>query len=235
VPGLRISELARTSGFSVTTLRYYETVGLLEPARDRNGYRSYEPADVERLRFVSAAKALGLRLDEIVELVARRDGGACAPVRERIAELVAEKLSDTRNSIEQLTMLASELARIAARMGATAVPASCGEGCGCPDHLVELEPRPAACSLTGPELAIRRADWQVAVASARRREPTSYGWRLWFPAEPERAAGVAALAAAELRCCSSLSFTVSFAGDDFVLDVGVPPDARPVLADVFGA
>ena len=67
---LRIGELAKLVGTSTSALRYYEEAGLLEPPeRTDSGYRTYPSAAVGRLQFLNRAKALGLTLSEIRQLV----------------------------------------------------------------------------------------------------------------------------------------------------------------------
>lgn len=57
---MQIRELAWRSGVSAKTIRYYEAVGLLlTPTRAENNYRDYEPAAVERLRFIAGARSFG--------------------------------------------------------------------------------------------------------------------------------------------------------------------------------
>jgi len=74
VRGLRVAELAAEVGLAPDTIRYYERAGLLPaPARTASGYRAYDPAAVERLRFVRGAQRLGLRLKDIADLLAVRD------------------------------------------------------------------------------------------------------------------------------------------------------------------
>jgi MerR family transcriptional regulator, copper efflux regulator len=74
---LYIGELARRAGVSVETVRYYERRGLVAPPRrSASGYREYGPADVDRLRFIGRAKALGFTLTEIASLLA--SGGAAS-------------------------------------------------------------------------------------------------------------------------------------------------------------
>jgi DNA-binding transcriptional MerR regulator len=67
--GLRISQLAQTTGFPTATLRCHETIRLLAPERDPNGQGRYGGADVDRQRFVGWAKQLNLRLAEIAALI----------------------------------------------------------------------------------------------------------------------------------------------------------------------
>jgi DNA-binding transcriptional MerR regulator len=95
--GLRVAELAELVGLSPDTVRYYERVGLLSPpARTPSGYRSYDHAVVDRLKFIQGAQRLGLRLRDIAELLAVRDTGVCACepaeqlLRRRLTDLDAE-------------------------------------------------------------------------------------------------------------------------------------------------
>ncbi len=67
---LLIGEVARITGFSTKTLRYYEEVGLVRPAsRTEAGYRLYGEPEVARLEFIKQAKRIGLTLKEIKELI----------------------------------------------------------------------------------------------------------------------------------------------------------------------
>ena len=66
-----IGAAAKRAGVGIDTIRYYEREGLLPPPRRRaSGYRDYDAAAVERLRFIRRAKALGFTLEEIRELLA---------------------------------------------------------------------------------------------------------------------------------------------------------------------
>jgi MerR family transcriptional regulator, Zn(II)-responsive regulator of zntA len=73
---LRIGELAVQVGLNPKSIRHYEAIGLLPiPQRTDAGYRFYGDADQERLLFITKAKAIGLTLREIRELLTLRDGG----------------------------------------------------------------------------------------------------------------------------------------------------------------
>jgi DNA-binding transcriptional MerR regulator len=105
---MTITDLAESQGLRSDTLRYYERVGLLRPAgRTTAGYRLYDAAATERLRFIKGLQRMGLRLADIKELLAVRDRGGCpcghtaVVVERRLAELDAE--------IEQLEALRGEL------------------------------------------------------------------------------------------------------------------------------
>ena len=68
---LRIDEVARQTGMSKRTLRYYEELGLLERAqRSEGNYRMYRAEDVSALQRIKAMRdLLGLELNEIREMV----------------------------------------------------------------------------------------------------------------------------------------------------------------------
>jgi DNA-binding transcriptional MerR regulator len=55
-----IGELAERTGTSERLLRYYERVGLLRPARQPNGYRTYDESAEEAVRRIRALLAAGL-------------------------------------------------------------------------------------------------------------------------------------------------------------------------------
>lgn len=61
---MRIGEVAKRAGVSVKAVRYYESVGLIEPLRASNGYREYDERHVRLAREVGALKSLGIRVDD---------------------------------------------------------------------------------------------------------------------------------------------------------------------------
>ena len=120
---LKISELARRSGVSPRTIRFYETAGVFPaPPRAPNGYRLYTAEAAEILRFIQRAQGLGLTLAEIREMVTiRRKGRApCDHVRdlaERRLEAIAQAL---RELAAQRRMLRDLLTSWPARAGGAA-------------------------------------------------------------------------------------------------------------------
>ncbi len=127
---MTIGEVARRSGFTVKALRFYDRRGLLPPAgRSPARYRLYSEADLHRLEFIRHAKALGLTLDEICELVAsaRQDGRGLT--RARLRRILGERITQTAHQIATLTRLRNELER---RRRALARRAPRGRGyCAC--------------------------------------------------------------------------------------------------------
>jgi DNA-binding transcriptional MerR regulator len=62
---VRIGELAKRTGVSERSLRYYEEQGLLLPTRTPNGYRHYAESDVDVVRHVRTLLAAGLNTEFI--------------------------------------------------------------------------------------------------------------------------------------------------------------------------
>jgi DNA-binding transcriptional MerR regulator len=107
----RIGELSVKTGVSPKTIRYYEQVGLLPPARRAgNGYRLYDEADVERLRFVRGARALDFALDEIAEILTFRDRGT--PPCKYVMGVVRDRIHAIQERIRSLEQLSGELAAL---------------------------------------------------------------------------------------------------------------------------
>lgn len=107
---ITVGEAARRAGISPKAVRLYETRGILPPAeRTEAGYRTYTQHDVEILRFVRRARALGLRLDEIRRIVDLERHGAqpCATVM----ELLEGHLREIDRTITDLRALRKDLVR----------------------------------------------------------------------------------------------------------------------------
>lgn len=142
---LLISDLAARTGFTPSTLRYYEQVGLIAATeRSSGGYRLYDETAVSRLRFIDRGKQLGLPLGEIRELVAVWDGGLCAHVQDRLRAHVTAKAAEVRSRIDDLTAFAGQLDHARNELAATAPDGPCGDGCGCVDPPEQGAPEPPA-------------------------------------------------------------------------------------------
>ncbi len=68
---ISIGEMSEICKVSKRTLRYYDVIGLIEPAYTNpdNGYRYYEPYQVGRVHLIKQMQELGISLDEIVSCV----------------------------------------------------------------------------------------------------------------------------------------------------------------------
>ena len=127
-----IGETAERTGFTASALRYYEGIGLVEPAtRTPAGYRLYDDGTLSRLTFISRAKQLGCSLEEITDLVGIWDGQRCGPVQKRFHDLVTTRLADAERQIAELTALAEQLRHAAAQLAGPAIDGPCDEGCAC--------------------------------------------------------------------------------------------------------
>lgn len=61
---MNIGTIARRSGLPAKTIRYYEEIGLIRPARGENGYRAFDEADLNKLVFVGRARSLGFSIED---------------------------------------------------------------------------------------------------------------------------------------------------------------------------
>ncbi len=65
-----VQKLARLAGISSRTLRYYDEIGILKPARiSSSGYRIYAQAEVDRLQQILFFRELGLSLERIKDII----------------------------------------------------------------------------------------------------------------------------------------------------------------------
>ena len=115
---LRIGQLATETGFTPKTLRYYEDVGLLRPTqRAESGYRLYDDAAVERLRFVRRAQGVGLRLEDIRRILEISDEGR-VPC-EHVMQVVDRELTRIAEQLEKLHQFRDGLLALRSRMTAS--------------------------------------------------------------------------------------------------------------------
>ncbi|MFB0919469.1 MAG: MerR family transcriptional regulator [Oscillospiraceae bacterium] len=87
-----VNKLAKLSGVTTRTLRYYDEIGLLSPERTgSNGYRIYGPAQVDALQQILFYRELGLGLDEIKTIIKSRDFDKSSTLRSHLASLLERK------------------------------------------------------------------------------------------------------------------------------------------------
>lgn len=245
--GLRIAEVARQSGFTPATLRYYEEIGLLPPPlRSASGYRLYDDHALARLAFIARAKQLGCTLDEITDLSIAWDGGQCGPVQDRLRAVVAAKLAESQARAVELAKLTADLRRAAAALEHHRPDGPCDDRCGCTGteptaSAVTLGPKPPraveppiACTLDAAAMPGRVQEWNQILGFVTARSAVDGGVRLQLdPATP--LGEVARLAGAEQGCCSFLSFAVTVDGRGTGLEIRAPADALSLVHGLFGA
>lgn len=112
------------TGIKVVTIRYYETIGLLQPAsRTLGNYRSYTLAHIVRLRFIRRCRDLGFTLDQVRDLLRLSSAGnqECSEV----VCITARHLEEIEQKISDLTRLASELRRLSQCCPGNSIIAEC--------------------------------------------------------------------------------------------------------------
>ena len=104
---MKVGELAKRTGISIRTLHHYDDIGLVSPShRTESGHRLYDREDVVRLQQVLSLRQMGFPLEEIRELLARRDFDA--------QELIRNHIDRLRRQIEVQQELCARLEAVAA-------------------------------------------------------------------------------------------------------------------------
>jgi Cu(I)-responsive transcriptional regulator len=108
---MNIGDAADQSGLPVKTVRYYDEIGLVSPARSASGYRAYSAANLHRLQFVSRARGLGFSLDDCRHLLSLYDDESRASAD--VKRIVRDKLVEVDRKIEELRGLRNTLTHLA--------------------------------------------------------------------------------------------------------------------------
>jgi DNA-binding transcriptional MerR regulator len=105
---LKIGELAKQAGVAVGTLRYYESLGLLQPTlRSSSGYRYYTADAARRVQFIKKAQKLNFSLQEIQQILAsRRQGITACPL---VQNLLTQKIDFLEEEIQRMSAFKAEL------------------------------------------------------------------------------------------------------------------------------
>jgi DNA-binding transcriptional MerR regulator len=121
---MRIGELARRSGTSARSIRYYEQQGLMVARRHANGYRDYDEAHLRLVREIRSLLVNGLDLEEIRPFVDCLHAG----IQARRAcpggvDVYRRKLAELDSRIGELRSLRDRIARELHQLQAGAGPA----------------------------------------------------------------------------------------------------------------
>lgn len=108
---MNIGSASSLSKLPTKTIRYYEEIKLIKPARAANGYRDYSDKDVHRLKFLQRARSLGFSVEECRLLLSlyEDDDRASADVK----ALAVEKISKIDDKIVELNALRETLSVLA--------------------------------------------------------------------------------------------------------------------------
>ncbi|MEZ5812934.1 MAG: Cu(I)-responsive transcriptional regulator [Rhizobiaceae bacterium] len=107
---MNIGTAAEKANLPAKTIRYYEDIDLIRPARAANGYRDYSDYDVHRLVFLQRARSLGFSIEECRLLLSlyQDENRASADVR----AIAAAKIGEIDRKIGELKSLRSTLATL---------------------------------------------------------------------------------------------------------------------------
>lgn len=93
-----VQKLGRLAGISTRTLRYYDEIGILKPARiNSSGYRIYGQSEVDRLQQILFYRELGVSLESIKDIVTAPSFDGAKALREH-----REKLLEKRQQLDKL-------------------------------------------------------------------------------------------------------------------------------------
>jgi len=109
-PGLRIGEIAKISGFSVKTIRFYCDKGLLHTARSEGKYRLFSLESLAELEIIRALRSMDVPISELARILEVRRAGICNC--SVIKDSISTNMASIDSRIEMLQMMKSELARL---------------------------------------------------------------------------------------------------------------------------
>lgn len=119
---MTIGCLAKASGVSVETIRFYQQKRLLPIPQRRHGrIRRYGAADSHRIGFIKAAQRMGFSLGEVGQLLKLEDGTRCTEA----ADLAARQLADVRAKLADLRRIESALSALVKECRAQRGSVSC--------------------------------------------------------------------------------------------------------------
>jgi len=136
---MKIGELAKHSGCSIQTIRYYEKEGLISaPERTDGNFRVYNSEALEKLSFIKNCRALDLKLSEIKQLIdlQHSPGKPC----ESVNEMVDTHMLVVEARIADLQKLHGDLKKLRLKCGNARSVDQCG-------ILGELSPKPQRSSI----------------------------------------------------------------------------------------
>lgn len=122
---IKIGELAKRTGATVETIRYYEKEGLLpEPSRSAGNYRLYNEEHIERLQFILHCRTLDMAMDEVRVLLQYWN----EPERDcdDVDALLDEHIEAVKIRIKELMQLKQHLTFLRQKCTSSAPAVSCG-------------------------------------------------------------------------------------------------------------
>ena len=118
---MNIGQAAAATGVTAKRIRYYEQIGLIEPAgRTDSGYRDFDARDLHTLRFIQRARRLGFPMPKISNLLAlwRDQHRSSADVK----QLAKEHIVELEQKIAELQLMVDTLRHLAHQCSGDARP-----------------------------------------------------------------------------------------------------------------
>ncbi|WP_118132803.1 Cu(I)-responsive transcriptional regulator [Oceanicella sp. SM1341] len=110
---MNIKEVAGLSGLPAKTIRYYEDIGLVRPARADNGYRAFSERDGAKLAFLARARSLGFSIDDCRALLSLYEDRSRASAD--VKALAEDRLEEIDRKITELEGLKATLSQLVRR------------------------------------------------------------------------------------------------------------------------
>lgn len=104
---MKIGEVAKQTGLSVKSIRYYHDIGLVCGGRNEAGYRVYRQRDIESLKFVHQCRDLGFSLEDCKQLLELRNNESRNA--EDVKQLTRSHLDYVEQQILKLHSLRAQL------------------------------------------------------------------------------------------------------------------------------
>jgi DNA-binding transcriptional MerR regulator len=87
-----VQKISHMAGISTRTLRYYDEIGILKPARiNSSGYRIYGQAEVDRLQQIMLYREMGVNLDVIQDILSSKTFDEIAALKDHLVKLLAQR------------------------------------------------------------------------------------------------------------------------------------------------
>lgn len=108
---LSTGEMARRSGTTLRTVRFYEEAGLLHVTRSEGGHRLFRDTELHKLRLASDLREAGLSLHDIKKLFEMKAGCVTAKdASEQLCAVLGSQIDELQGKIALLRRLREELA-----------------------------------------------------------------------------------------------------------------------------
>ena len=101
---LSIGEVAKSTGVTVSAVRYYDEIGVIAASARVGGKRRFSPDTVGRVAFIRRAQEAGFSLEEIGRILDDERGGRRDLIEAKVAEL-----ADRRDRLDTMIALLAEI------------------------------------------------------------------------------------------------------------------------------